>query len=257
MTSVDITIGPDRTARLRWDGAPDRAMIATAAAQALDQADRVEAEVADTDVPARRALHQAGFRSEGVRRRALPGPGGAMLDARIYARLADDEVAGPLAFSQVMNTVLPRTRLIAHVLFRRTDPAGGPMQYLFCQTVFKTDWELPGGVVEPGESPRTGAVREVAEELGLAVEVGEVLAVDWLPPYLGWDDALELIFDGGELSAEQCAAMVLQPSEIAAVHWTSAEQAYPMLRAGAARRLKLITERPGATHYLEDGDPPG
>jgi 8-oxo-dGTP diphosphatase len=32
-------------------------------------------------------------------------------------------------------------------------------------------WELPGGKVEPGETIEVAAVREIAEELGCAVEV--------------------------------------------------------------------------------------
>jgi 8-oxo-dGTP diphosphatase len=51
------------------------------------------------------------------------------------------------------------TRLLAA---RRSDPpelAGG--------------WEFPGGKVEPGESPAQAAVREIREELGVDVELGE------------------------------------------------------------------------------------
>jgi 8-oxo-dGTP diphosphatase len=62
----------------------------------------------------------------------------------------------------------PRTLLSA----RRTEPprlAGG--------------WELPGGKVEPGEDPLEALHRELAEELGVEIEVGEELLA---PDGVGW-----------------------------------------------------------------------
>src|SRR5436305_6499704 len=38
-------------------------------------------------------------------------------------------------------------------------------------------WTVPGGYIDVGEDPRAAAVREVAQETSVVVEVGEVLDV--------------------------------------------------------------------------------
>ena len=39
-------------------------------------------------------------------------------------------------------------------------------------------WTLPGGGIDPGEDPKDAVVREVFEETGYDVEVGDLLGVD-------------------------------------------------------------------------------
>jgi len=60
-------------------------------------------------------------------------------------------------------------------------------------------WSLPGGRVEPGETPAMAAVREVREETGLAVEVGRLLATVTIGGYLVHDFAASVV--GGDLRA--------------------------------------------------------
>jgi 8-oxo-dGTP diphosphatase len=213
---------------------------------------RLQAAVLGRDRWTRRAVLRAGFRQEGVQRAAVVGPDGRYDDRYLFARLVTDQVGGPHGFSGVMNSTLPRKRLIAHVLLRDDED-----RVLLCETQFKTDWELPGGIVEPGESPRLGAIREVTEELGVAWPVGRLLVADWMPPYLGWEDAIEMIFDGGRVTEAQVAGFVLQPSEIRRVKLCTLDEAAELVTPIAHRRLTLAA-RLGHDEmaYTEDGAPP-
>jgi len=252
---VRVLAGAGGLGTLAWDPGADPEALERAVAIAADDAllgqgfRRLEASVAGADRWARRAVLRAGFQLEGVRRQALDTGDGAYDDAYLFARLASDQVRGPHGFSAVMNSALPRKRLIAHVLFR--DDQG---RVLLCETQFKPDWELPGGIVEPGESPRLGAVREVREELGVDRPLGRLLVADWLPPYLGWDDATEMIFDGGPMQPTELADLVLQPTEIRQVRLCTLAEAARLLTPIAHRRLTVAAGLgPGQFAYLEDG----
>ena len=242
-------------ATLTWDPGVDPGDLQRALTNAAENAfseqglRRLQVAVAGADRLARRAALRAGFRQEGVQRSAVLGEDGVADDRYLFARLVTDQVGGSQGFSGVMNSTLPRKRLIAHVLLR--DDQG---RVLLCETQFKADWELPGGIVEPGESPRAGAVREVREELGVERPVGRLLAVDWLPPYLGWDDACEFIFDGGQVAAAELEHFSLQPTEIRTLRLCTLAEAEPLLTPIAHRRLAAACSVPeGQTVYLEDG----
>ena len=213
---------------------------------------RLQIAVPGRDRLVRRAVLRAGFRQEGVQRQAVVGHDGIADDRYLFARLATDQVGGSHGFSGVMNSTLPRKRLIAHVLLRDDED-----RVLLCETQFKPDWELPGGIVEPGESPRLGAIREVTEELGVTWPVGRLLVADWMPPYLGWEDAIEMIFDGGRVTETQLADFVLQPSEIRRVKLCTLDEAADLVTPIAHRRLTLATRLgPDEMAYTEDGAPP-
>jgi len=84
---------------------------------------------------------------------------------------------------------------------------------------YKEGWDLPGGIVEPGESPHQAVCREVVEELGTALPVGRLLVVDWAPDDVVGDKLL-WVFDGGVLADAQLAALRVDGEELldAAAH---------------------------------------
>jgi ADP-ribose pyrophosphatase YjhB (NUDIX family) len=105
---------------------------------------------------------------------------------------------------------LPRVLAGAAALFR--DDEG---RVLLVEPNYREGWALPGGTVESddGETPRQGARRETAEEIGLDRELGRLLAVDWVlgtgrPPLVAY------LYDGGVLSEDELKAIRLQEEEL-------------------------------------------
>ncbi|MCC0575658.1 NUDIX domain-containing protein [Streptomyces californicus] len=105
---------------------------------------------------------------------------------------------------------LPRVLAGAASLFR--DAEG---RVLLVEPNYREGWALPGGTVESdaGESPRQGARRETAEEIGLDIAPGRLLVVDWVqgadrPPIVAY------LYDGGVLDADRLAAIRIQEEEL-------------------------------------------
>jgi 8-oxo-dGTP diphosphatase len=82
---------------------------------------------------------------------------------------------------------------------------------------YRDHWLLPGGICEFAEPPHEACAREVAEELGLDLAVGQLLAIDWREadstvygPQAR--PTMHLIFDAGVLS--DTSGIVLQAEEV-------------------------------------------
>jgi RimJ/RimL family protein N-acetyltransferase/8-oxo-dGTP pyrophosphatase MutT (NUDIX family) len=214
---------------------------------------RVEAEVDPRNQASLRVATRAGLRREGVRRvEAGMADRPDQTDVVVLARLATDPpVTDAEGFRALLNSFLPRKRAISQLLVR--DPEG---RVLLCQLTYKQDWDLPGGVVEVGESPQLAVSREVLEELGLAIEAGPLLLTDRLPPWGGWDDAVCRVFAGGVHDESIVDSIVRQQREIRTARFCTLDEAHELCADFTARRvlaaLRNVSDKPGPS-YTESG----
>jgi 8-oxo-dGTP diphosphatase len=125
---------------------------------------------------------------------------------------------------------------------------------LLLEPTYKDHWEIPGGIIEVGETPSQGCARELTEELGLVREPGALLVVDWAPhPEQG--DRVLFVFDGGTLSEGEIAAIRLQAEELESYRFLPPEEAFDLLIPRLERRMRAAVraQETGRTVYLEHG----
>jgi ADP-ribose pyrophosphatase YjhB (NUDIX family) len=116
-------------------------------------------------------------------------------------------------------------------------------------------WDIPGGYVEPGESPRAACIREIREELGIQPPIGRLLVVDWAPADDEGDKVL-YVFDGGTLSADDLDQVAFTDGEASQLQHVAPAQLHVVTPLRLVRRLHtaLNAKRENRTVYAEHGD---
>lgn len=89
-------------------------------------------------------------------------------------------------------------------------------------------WELPGGRLNINEEPKEGLAREVVEELGVEIKVGDAVAVDQFVMKRTSEPHIAIIYKAF-LNNEK-AAFLIDPDEVAEVVWVNGEtwRQYPI-----------------------------
>ncbi|MCB8921020.1 MAG: NUDIX hydrolase [Ardenticatenaceae bacterium] len=125
---------------------------------------------------------------------------------------------------------------------------------LILQPTYKQVWEIPGGVIELGESPREACYREVEEELGLARPPERLLCVDYLHNSADKTEAVGFVFLGGRLTAVDIAQIRLPADELASYRFLPVADALPYFSQRMQQRVAMCLEaiEAGGTFYLED-----
>ncbi|MET7572296.1 NUDIX hydrolase [Streptomyces sp. NPDC005492] len=147
---------------------------------------------------------------------------------------------------------LPRILAGAAALFR--DAEG---RVLLVEPNYREGWALPGGTIESddGETPRQGARRETLEEIGLDIELGRLLAVDWVH-WAGRQPLVAYLYDGGVLTENDLKSIRLQEEELLSWRLVPREELTEYLRGSLGLRvlaaLDVLDEGSG-TAELENG----
>jgi len=103
---------------------------------------------------------------------------------------------------------------------------------------------LPGGLVEPGESPAVAGHREVLEEVGLDVSLGRLLAVQHLEAEGEKPSSVQFVFDSEPVAGSP--TLMFQAGEIAYCRWLDPAEAVALHGArGRARMVAALSARSG------------
>lgn len=134
-----------------------------------------------------------------------------------------------------------------------TDPEG---RVLVVKPTYRPEWQFVGGMVDRGEAPHEACAREIKEEIGIDLPVGDLLVLDYVPDH-GFVSAPMTIyvFDCG--TVQDPAQIRLQADEIESFACLPAEEAAARFHPTNRARINLAAEarRAGRTVYAPHGDP--
>ena len=248
---VRVTTVADGVARVEWPQGQPIEDVQAAVAEALAGHDRVEAWVDPDDTAAQRVATWSGLRREGVMRGGVTVEAWHPTGSSTPGWPTDLPAHEPEGFRALLNSFLPRKRAISQMLIRDARRTGAVVPA-----------HLQAGL---GPARRRRGGRRVAAARGRprgrggagarSIPAGRLLLTDWLPPWSGWDDALCLVFDGGEHDPSILDEVVRQEREIRDAAFCTVEEVRERCADFTARRVEaaLANLAGGAPAYTESG----
>ncbi|GAA2512760.1 NUDIX hydrolase [Pilimelia columellifera] len=122
---------------------------------------------------------------------------------------------------------------------------------LLVDPVYKPYWNLVGGAIDAGETPRSACAREVHEELGVRFPIGDLLVSAWLT----FPDRQHFyfVFDGATLTSADIDAIRLDPAELGAKRFVTADAARVLVPPWLVPVIDAVLDArsTGGQRYLE------
>jgi 8-oxo-dGTP diphosphatase len=146
----------------------------------------------------------------------------------------------------------PATKVLASGCILR-DHSG---RIFLVKPTYKPGWEIPGGMVEANESPVQACLREAREEIGLEVNLGRLLCIDYVGVQIAPLERLMFVFDAGIISDLEVARIVLPANELSEFRFVTLAESQELLPERLALRVRqsvIALEHPPQTVYLENG----
>ncbi|GAB3646773.1 NUDIX hydrolase [Glycomyces tarimensis] len=128
-----------------------------------------------------------------------------------------------------------------------TDPDG---RVLVVKPTYRDDWQFVGGMVDKGEAPHEACAREVKEEIGLYLPVGDLLVLDYVPQHEFVSAPMTIyVFDSGTIDDPD--SINLQADELEEFGFLPIQEAEPRFAEAHRPRIGLAMEarRTGKTVF--------
>lgn len=126
---------------------------------------------------------------------------------------------------------------------------------LMVRPTYKEYWDIPGGYVEPGESPQQACAREIHEELGISVTELQLAAIDWAPNDKEGDKILFLFTSPG-LNGIDAATLQFPDEELSEARYVNLAElgdfTIPRLAKRLAETVEALSDGKNPI-YLENG----
>ena len=138
----------------------------------------------------------------------------------------------------------------AGAIFRNTNG-----DVLLVKPTYRKGWQLPGGVIERGESPRAACIREIEEELGFPFGIMRPVLIDYTRELDGvLIDHLEWIFEGEVLDESRIAKICVDGAEISEYRFVPKEDVNMFVPGLHRNRIKRAVESilDGTFTYTDD-----